>query len=125
MYKRPLSITIISWLFIVVGIGALAYHGTHLPEEHIVWILFVRFLAIVCGVAMLLRQNWARWLTAAWLAYHVYLSLHHGNFELIVHSLLFVLILYFLFRSESSAYFRCKKMPPSVPPSPQPGEGQS
>jgi hypothetical protein len=106
MNKRPLSITIIAWLFIAVGIIALTYHSIHFSEEHIVWILFVRFLAMVCGVGMLFRQNWARWLTTAWLAYHVYLSIHHRAFELIVHALLFLLIIYFLFRSESSAYFR-------------------
>jgi hypothetical protein len=104
--KRPLSITIIGWLFIAVGVVALTYHSTHLSEDHIVWILFVRFLALVCGVSLLFRQNWARWLTAVWLAYHVYLSLHHPPSELIIHTLLFLVIFYSLFRSESSAYFR-------------------
>jgi len=70
MNKRPLSVTIISWLFIAVGVVALAYHSTHLNDEHILWILIVRFLALVGGIGLLLRQNWARWLIAA-LAYHV------------------------------------------------------
>jgi hypothetical protein len=106
MNKRPLSITIVSWIFIAVGVIALIYHSTHLSEDNIIWILLVRFLAIVCGAFMLFRQNWARWLTAAWLAYHVSLSLHHRASELIIHALLFLVIVYFLFRSESSAYFR-------------------
>ncbi len=113
MSKRPLSITIISWLFIAVGIVALAYHGTHLNENDIVWVLVVRFLAIVAGVGMLFRQNWARWLTAAWLAFHVYLSIHHELSELIVHALLLVVIGFFLFRSAANAYFRRANAPSS------------
>lgn len=106
MNKRPLAITIIGWLFIVVGVVALGYHSTHRSEEHLLWILFVRFLALVCGVAMLFRQNWARWLTVAWLGYHVYLSVHHELSELIIHAVLLVVIAWFLFRSSSTAYFR-------------------
>jgi hypothetical protein len=111
MNKHALSIAVIGWLFIAVGVIALTYHSTHLSEDHIVWILLVRLLAIVCGAGLLFRQNWARWLTAAWLAYHVYLSIHHRVSELVVHTLLFAVIVYFLFRSESSAYFRRPNSP--------------
>jgi uncharacterized membrane protein HdeD (DUF308 family) len=106
MHKRPLSITIIGWTFIAVGIVGLIYHSTHPKEDYIVWILFLRLLALVCGVCMLFRQNWARWLTAAWLVYHVYLSVHHKTSELIIHALLFVVIVFFLFRRAATAYFR-------------------
>jgi hypothetical protein len=113
MHKRPLSITIISWIFILVGVVALAYHLTHPKEDYILWILFVRFLALVCGVCMMLRQNWARWLSAAWLAYHVSLSVHHKTSELIIHALLFIVIVFFHFRRSSSAYFRHVSLPSS------------
>jgi hypothetical protein len=130
MHKRPLSITIIGWIFIAVGIVGLIYHSTHPNEEYILWILFVRFLALVCGVCMLFRQNWTRWLAAAWLAYHVYLSFqdylsrHDKVPSLIVHALLFVVITYFLFRPSSTAYFRGKDAPPGTPP-PDPVQGGS
>jgi hypothetical protein len=124
MNKRPLSITIIGWIFIAVGIVGLIYHSTHPSEEHILWILFLRILALVCGVCMLLRQDWARWLTAAWVAYHVYLSLGHEASKLIIHALLFVVIVIFLFLPTSTAYFRGKVAAPA-PPSPDPlGRGQ-
>jgi hypothetical protein len=119
MNKRPLSITIIGWIFVAVGIVGLIYHSTHPNEEHILWILFVRVLALVCGVCMLLRQDWARWLAAVWLAYHVYLSLGHEASKLIIHALLFVVIAIFLFRPSSTAYFRRKNTLPN-PPSPDP-----
>ena len=125
MHKRPLSITIVGWIFIAVGIVGLIYHSTHPNEEYILWILVVRFLALVCGVCMLFRQNWARWLAAAWLAYHVYLSLndylslHDKVSSLIVHALLLVVIAFFLFRPSSTAYFR-NQSTPTNPPSPHP-----
>ena len=113
MTKRPLYITIIGWIFIAVGIVGLIYHGTHPKEEHILWVLLLRLLALVCGVCMLCRQDWARWLAAAWLAYHVYVSIHHPISELIIHAVLFVVIAFFLFRHSSTAYFRNTKT--SVP----------
>ena len=113
MNKRPLSITLISWLFIAVGVIALVYHSMHPSDDHIIWILFVRFLALLCGVCMLFRQNWARWLTAAWLAYHVYLSIYHATSELVIHALLFAVIVFFLFRRSSNAYFRAANSPSS------------
>jgi hypothetical protein len=106
MNKRPLSITLISSLFIAIGVVALTYHSIHPSEDHIMWIFFVRFLALLCGVSMLLRQNWARWLIALWLAYHVFLSVYHAVSEVIIHGLLFAVIVFFLFRPSSNAYFR-------------------
>lgn len=63
-------------------------------------------LAVVSGVGMLLGFNWARWLLVGWLGYHVILSIFHPLFELLVHGLLFVVVLYFLFRTQVSAYFK-------------------
>jgi hypothetical protein len=96
-----------------VGVVGLAYHSTRPKEDNvsIIWILFLRFLALVCGVCMLFRQNWARWLTAAWIGYHVYLSVHHKASELIIHALLFIVIVFFLFRPAGTAYFRRASSP--------------
>lgn len=117
MTRRPLSITLISWLFIAVGgIGLLAgftalLESTAPPRiaepSFEFWLSqAVRFCAIVSGVFMLYGFNWARWLLVVWLGYHVILSVLHSPFELIVHSLLFAVVAYFLFRPEASAYFR-------------------
>lgn len=66
----------------------------------------VRILAILSGVFMLYGFNWARWLLVIWLGYHVILSALNSLFELLVHSLLLAVVLYFLFRPQASAYFR-------------------
>src|SRR5438093_11822201 len=114
MKKRPLSITIISWLFVAAGVIGLAYHATEFTaqrpfEYDFVWVCFVRLLAILCGVFMLRGSNWARWGLVVWLGYHVILSVLHTPFELLVHGLLFAAALYFLFGPQASAYFRGPK----------------
>jgi len=111
MSKRPRSITIISWIFLAVGAVGLAYHATDFKAERpfesdLVWVCVVRLLAMLCGVFMLRGNNWARWLLVVWVAYHVILSVLHTPFELVVHSLLFAAVLFFLFRAPASAYFR-------------------
>lgn len=111
MNRRPLAVTIISWLFIAAGAIGLAYHLTKInPQQPFqaesVWILLVRLLAMVCGVFMLRAANWARWLALAWMAFHVLLSFFHSLQQVLAHGLLLVLIAYVLFRPEARAYFR-------------------
>lgn len=111
MNKRPLAVTMVSWLFIAAGAIGLAYHLTEInPQQPLqaesFWILLLRLLAIVCGVFMLRAANWARWLALAWMAFHVLLSFSHSLHQVLVHGLLFVLIAYILFRPEARAYFR-------------------
>jgi hypothetical protein len=111
MNKRPLSVTVIGCIFIAAGIIGFAYHVTELkalrpfPYE-IVWGSSVRLLAILGGVFVLRRHNWARWLLLVWIAFHVILSAFHSLPELIVHALLFAVVAYVLFRPQASAYFR-------------------
>lgn len=108
--KRPISITIIGWLFIGLGIVGIAYHAGEFKAQRpfkydFLWVCFVRLLAILCGTFVLRGSNWARWLLVAWLVFHVILSAFHSPVELVVHSLLSVLVAYFLFRAPSSRYF--------------------
>ena len=111
MNKRPLSVTVIGWIFIAAGVIGFAYHVTEFktlrpfPNE-IVWSACVRLVAVLGGVFVLRGHNWARWLLLAWLAFHVILSAFHAWSELIVHGLLFVVVAYVLFRPRASAYFR-------------------
>lgn len=110
MNKRPLSITVVSWIFIVAGVLGLAYHARDFDPERpfdsdFLWICVVRLLAIVCGVFMLRGRNWARWLLVVWLGYHAGLSVLHTPFEMVVHSLLLVGFLFLLFRRTASTYF--------------------
>jgi hypothetical protein len=110
--KRPLSVIIIGCLFIVAGTFGLVYHLTELRRpfhNDLAWVLLLRVLAIVGGVFMLRGRNWARWLTLIWMAYHVVLSAFHSRSELVMHSVLLVVIAYFLLRPNVADYFRGSK----------------
>ncbi len=120
MNKRPLSVTIIGFIFIAAGVIGFAYHITEFKmqrpfEPEIVWVSLVRLLAILGGVFVLRGNNWARWLLLVWIAFHVILSAFHSLFEFVVHGLLFGDIAYFLFRPRASAYFRGPEQSPHKP----------
>ncbi len=111
MNKRPLSVIVIGCIFIAAGVIGFAYHVTEFKTIHpfpyeIVWGSFVRLLAILGGVFVLRRHDWARWLLLVWIAFHVILSAFHSLSELIVHGLLFAVVAYVLLRPRASAYFR-------------------
>jgi hypothetical protein len=109
--KRPLSITVIGWLFVAAGGVGLVYHATEFKagapfQYDVLWVCLVRLLAILAGVFMLRGHDWARWLLVVWMAYHLILGAFHSASQLIVHGLLFTGIAWFLFRPPASAYFR-------------------
>jgi predicted cobalt transporter CbtA len=113
MNKRPLSITVISFVFAAAGAIGLAYHLIEFKAQHpfqydIVWVSLVRLTAVVCGMFMLRGSNWARWLTLIWMAYHVVLSGFHSLHEVVVHGLLLAVFAYFLFRPRATEYFHAK-----------------
>ena len=111
--KRPIAVTILSWLYIVVGIAGLAFHFSQYKLQHpfeydIVWIAVVEILAVIAGVYMLRGSNWARWLAIAWIAFHVIISIHGPLQPLIVHSLLLAVFAYFLFNRVAKEYFAAR-----------------
>ena len=93
MRKRPLSVTVIGWIFIVLGGIALVASWVPLAQrlaefkEHpfeYAPVFVARVLAVLCGVFMLC-------------------------------GLLFAVVVYFLFRPRASAYFRdLKAEPPQI-----------
>jgi hypothetical protein len=110
MKPRPLSITLISYLFMAAGAMGVIYHASELkeiftrPEEG--WVLFVRILAIVGGAFTLRGANWARWLLLAWIIYHVFLSFSHSTAELVMHAGLTVIVGIALFNPKANVYFQ-------------------
>ncbi len=126
MSRRPRTITVIGWLFIAVGAVGLTYHllpqqvaefkARHGTAAELVWVCAVRAVAVLCGVFLLRGCNWARWLLAAWMAFHVVLSLFHSAMEAVVHALLFGVLGFVLFRPQASAYFRRREAGPGPAP---------
>ena len=112
--KRPWSVPLMSYLFIVVGVVGFIYHAGELKVESIssnlepIWILVVRLLAIIGGVFVWRGMNWARWLLLAWILYHVILSFFHPISELVTHVLVMIIVALSLFHPKTTAYFRKK-----------------
>jgi hypothetical protein len=109
--RRPVSVTIISFLLIATGAGGFLSHlagfrAQGFLQNDFIWISLVSLTAMFCGVYMLRAGNWARWLSIAWIAFHVILSVFHSRLQLAVHILVFAAFAYFLFRPRASEYFR-------------------
>ena len=107
--KRPRAVTILAWIYIVVGVVSFVYgfprHAIHADD---LLAESVRLSGIIAGAWMLRGENWARWLAIAWIAFHVALSAFHELRELAVHAAFGVAIAIFLFRPDAANYFRRK-----------------
>ena len=110
MNRRPLPVTIISFVLIATGAIGLVYHLADFRAQapfpyELVWISVVRLTAIVCGLYLLRARNWARWLALAWIAFHVIVSAFQAPLQLVIHIVVFLAFAYFLFRPGASEYF--------------------
>ncbi len=106
---RPIAVTVLAIVYIVVGAGGIVSHFGDLGSIiHVsgLGIALIGVLAIVAGVFMLRAQNWARWLAVAWIAFHVAVSAMHAWSELAIHCLFFIVIVWGLFRRGATIYFR-------------------
>ena len=116
MNKRPRSITIIGWLFVVFGSIALIAGllprvditvAQRLAELKTHWYVHLsRIFMILSGVFVLYGFNWGRWLLVAWLGFHVIIGVLHSPLQMLIHTLFLAIGVYFLFRPPASAYFR-------------------
>jgi hypothetical protein len=107
--KRPLSILVLSCLYIAIGTIGFAYHFPRPLAFHYedVWIEGTELLAFVAGVFMLRGHNWARWLALAWIAFHVAISFPVVR-QIAIHSLFLAVIVWLLFQSRARQYFASK-----------------
>ena len=107
--KRPLSVTIISCVFIIAGTVGIIYHARELTELltqlEVIGVLIVRLLAIVGGWFALRGYNSARWVLVVWIAFHTVLSIYHSSAELAMHAGLTIITLIALFNKKANAYF--------------------
>lgn len=107
--KRPISILILSCLYIVTGALMFAYHFHDLTALDTLLVELVELLAVVAGAFMLRGRNWARWLALAWIAFHVAISFPVVRMVLI-HSLFLAAIAWILFTPAARRYFAWKSL---------------
>ena len=113
--RPPVPVLIVAVVYLAVGAVGFVGHFHDLlaaPSEG-VWIELTELLAAIAGVFLLLGRNWARWLAIAWIAFHVVLSAFHNIRELLVHAVMAALIVWLLFRSESSRWFQPSRAEPT------------
>jgi hypothetical protein len=112
--KRPLTVTIVACLYLIVGIGGFAAHFNSLltrdgfPYEG-VSIETTELLALIAGVSLLRGQTWGRWLALAWIVFHVVLSFGKPG-EFVIHCVFGAGIAWALFRPPASRYFRAVRV---------------
>src|SRR4030095_12881758 len=117
MHKRPLSITIVAWVFIIVGSVGLAsglfsvgrvamISGSSGLDRHdfvdAALVTVSGLIATIGGAALLHGFRWARWVLVAWMAAHVVISMLHSIFEVAIHALFLLVLIYILFRPHAS-----------------------
>jgi hypothetical protein len=115
--KRPLSVMVVACLYLVVGTVGFIFHFSEFwarPSFRYdsFWIELTELVAVVSGLFILRRQNWARWLAIVWIAFHVGLSFFHNLQEVAMHCLFFVVIAWALFRRSAGQYFRDARAQP-------------
>ena len=110
---RPISVTGVAWLLIAVGTATFVFHSPELlrPDRDVFLIEFTELMALIAGIFMLRRQNWARWLAIAWIGFHVIVTAFPPYHGLVVHILIFGGIAYLLLRSDAAQYFRRASAP--------------
>ncbi len=114
MNKRPISVTIVAFLYLIVGIVGFAVHGREILVRHAfqyddALIELTEVIALGCGVFILQGRNWARGLAVAWIAAHVAFSFFDSLQKAAIHCLFLVLIAYCLFQPDAGTFFKSPK----------------
>lgn len=109
----PFIVLVVAILFIGVGLAGfiLHYHDFFQANTNFYEVLgeqFLRVLAIVCGVFLLLAADWARWLSVAWVLAHVIISAFNSMDETVAHLVFLFAVAIVLYLPASSSFFQHK-----------------
>jgi hypothetical protein len=107
--KPPVSVILISFVFMIAGISGIIYHGAELKnlfaDLNVAWVFVVRLAAVAGGWFAFRGKKWARWLLVTWIVYHVYVSFYHTMAQVAIHVFFTVLTVLALFNKKANAYF--------------------
>jgi hypothetical protein len=102
--KATPAVFAIAVLYIAVGAGGFVRHFPRHWQAEDVLIEVTELVALTCGVFLLWRKNWARWLAVAWMAFHVAISFPMIN-QVAIHISFLIVIAWALFRPHTRRYF--------------------
>jgi hypothetical protein len=122
MKKRPLALTIIGWLLVMMGIVSMFATSANLKNPKVIEYmsrsplpLSIQYAILALGVmvmtisglGILKGKNWARFLYTGWGLGSFLMSLAIGTMQtsMIPGLIIFLIIAYFLFRHDANAYF--------------------
>jgi hypothetical protein len=113
MKNRPFPVVIAFTLLVLAGCIGIAYHVKELCDANsnpggTLWIIFLRMMAVVCGLFLFFRINVAQLLTAAWLISHIVKAALDPKSEVIAPIVFFAIISVLIFLPGSSGYFQTK-----------------
>ena len=112
--ERPLLVTLLGWLLILLGAVEFVYRLTKIPRPVSVLDLGVplfELIILLSGIFLLRGSNLARWLAVAWVGFHVVVGSLHSPVRAIVHGLIFLVFAWLLFRPGMNAWFRSQRQP--------------
>ncbi len=126
MKQRPTSISIIAWIFIVTAgmnlatnfammnnpmvLELMAKNPIPIPIQYVM--IFVGLtVTLTCGIGMLNGQNWARILYVTWSAIGLVVALATSPMKLVLIPgiLVFLVVVFFLFRPNANRYFSAER----------------
>ncbi len=104
---RPIQVTFLGWLFIVVGIVSTAYHLYKGSLDR--WTfptVIVGAIAVLTGFFLLRGARWARWVLLLWLAGHLIAFAFLSWSAALAHLVLLLSFGYVLLGPPTAEYFR-------------------
>jgi len=102
--KATPAVFAIAVLYIAVGLGGFVRHFPRHWQAEDVLIEVTELVALTCGVFLLRRKYWARWLALAWMALHVAISVPVMN-QIAIHLSFLIVIAWALFRPRMRRHF--------------------
>ena len=108
--RRFLGILVVGVLFLVLGAVdvyqgvAPMFRSASRPATDDLQVLAVGVTALAGGAFVLRGHNWARWLLAVWMLFHVVISVGHPG-QLVAHIVIFGCMAFVLFRPGAGGFF--------------------
>ena len=108
--RRSPSILVVGALFLALGVvdvyqgAAPILRSAWAPATDDLQVLAIGIAALVGGAFVLRGRNWARWLLAGWMLFHVAISIVHPG-QLAAHVVIFGFLAFLLFRPSAREHF--------------------
>jgi hypothetical protein len=108
----------VGWLLVGAGVVGMIFPVIALRQPgwsvvDLLTIVATNLIGLFCGVLLLRRVRWARWLAIAWLGFHVAIGALNSVKSGLVHALFLAICAYALFCREAAEWFRADEGRPT------------